>query len=119
MRAAAQELGALIKYIQMSKGQDADWFSVTSNKEGTHWHGKCWTVRPDCVFFMHEWTLTAGLLQMHNLHRHEFAWEFDVPATYPAVSPEFRIPELDGKTAKMYRGEGPAGSSMRQASVRR
>ena len=30
--------------------------------------------------------------------------QFDVPATYPAVSPEIEVPELEGKTAKMYRG---------------
>ena len=41
---------------------------------------------------------------MHELLRHEFAFEFDIPATYPATAPEIRIPELDGKTAKMYRG---------------
>ena len=41
---------------------------------------------------------------MHELLRHEFAFEFDVPATYPATAPEIRIPELDGKTAKMFRG---------------
>lgn len=30
--------------------------------------------------------------------------QFDIPATYPATAPEIEIPELDGKTAKMYRG---------------
>ncbi len=81
---APQELTALIKYIQLNKASDSDWFTITSNKEGTHWSGKCWYV--------------------HNLLRHEFAFEFDIPATYPATAPEIRIPELDGKTAKMYRG---------------
>ena len=41
---------------------------------------------------------------MHNLHKYEFPFEFDVPATYPTVSPELKIPELENKTAKMYRG---------------
>lgn len=36
--------------------------------------------------------------------RHEFAFEFDIPITYPKTAPEIAIPELDGKTAKMYRG---------------
>ncbi|KPP63163.1 ubiquitin-fold modifier-conjugating enzyme 1-like [Scleropages formosus] len=27
-----------------------------------------------------------------------------IPVTYPATAPEVAIPELDGKTAKMYRG---------------
>lgn len=30
--------------------------------------------------------------------------QFDIPATYPATAPEIEIPELDGKTVKMYRG---------------
>ncbi|KAK9840992.1 hypothetical protein WJX81_004677 [Elliptochloris bilobata] len=79
-----EELTALIKYIQLNKASDSDWFTITANKEGTHWSGKCWYV--------------------HELLRHEFAFEFDIPATYPATAPEIRIPELDGKTAKMYRG---------------
>ncbi|RHY35508.1 hypothetical protein DYB32_000057 [Aphanomyces invadans] len=29
---------------------------------------------------------------------------FDIPVAYPAAHPEICIPELDGKTAKMYRG---------------
>ena len=41
---------------------------------------------------------------MHNLHKYEFPFEFEVPATYPAASPELKIPELENKTAKMYRG---------------
>ena len=79
-----QELQALIKYIQLNKARDSDWFTVTSSKDGTSWSGKCWYV--------------------HNLHKYEFSFEFDIPATYPATAPEFKIPELDGKTAKMYRG---------------
>eukprot|EP00884_Botryococcus_braunii_P005600 jgi/Botrbrau1/15040/Bobra.320_2s0013.3 len=79
-----EELKALIHYITLNKNTDSDWFTITSNKEGTHWSGKCWYV--------------------HNLIKYEFAFEFDIPATYPTVSPEIKIPELDGKTAKMYRG---------------
>lgn len=79
-----QELQALIKYIQLNKQTDSDWFTVTSNKDGTHWSGKCWYV--------------------HELIKYEFDWQFDIPATYPTTAPEIEIPELDGKTAKMYRG---------------
>lgn len=79
-----EELQALIRYIQQNKATDSDWFTITSNKEGTKWSGRCWYI--------------------HNLLKYEFAFEFDVPATYPATAPEIRIPELDGKTAKMYRG---------------
>lgn len=79
-----QELQALIRYIQINKSTDSDWFTITSNKEGTHWSGKCWYI--------------------HELIKHEFDFEFDIPATYPATAPEIKIPSLDGKTAKMYRG---------------
>lgn len=41
---------------------------------------------------------------MHNLVKYEFDFQFDIPATYPAVAPEIELPELEGKTAKMYRG---------------
>lgn len=30
--------------------------------------------------------------------------EFELPATYPSAIIEIKIPELDGLTAKMYRG---------------
>ena len=69
-----QELQALIKYIQLNKASDSDWFTITSNKEGTHWSGKCWYV--------------------HELIKYEFDFEFDIPATYPATAPEIRIPSL-------------------------
>ncbi|KAL7978148.1 hypothetical protein Chor_005135 [Crotalus horridus] len=29
---------------------------------------------------------------------------FQIPVTYPSTAPEIAVPELDGKTAKMYRG---------------
>lgn len=72
------------QYVQINKDNGNDWFTIESNKEGTRWHGKCW--------------------HFHNRLRHEFAFEFDLPATYPAAAPEIKIPELEGKTAKMYRG---------------
>lgn len=37
-----QELQALIKYIQINKASDSDWFTITSSKDGLHWSGKCW-----------------------------------------------------------------------------
>lgn len=90
------------QYVQNNKDSDADWFRLESNKEGTKWFGKCWYV--------------------HNLLKYEFDVEFDVsmnhlliskdlysthsqiPVTYPTTAPEIALPELDGKTAKMYRG---------------
>ena len=79
-----EEYQSLIKYVSTNKAQDNDWFRLESNKEGTRWWGKCWHI--------------------HNLLKYEFDIEFDIPVTYPSTSPEIAIPELDGKTAKMYRG---------------
>lgn len=75
----------MIKYIDINKATDLDWFTIKpSSKDGTHWTGKCWYI--------------------HNLIKYEFDFQFDIPATYPATAPEIEIPELEGKTAKMYRG---------------
>lgn len=79
-----EEYVSLIRYVENNKAADNDWFRLESNREGTRWFGKCWYV--------------------HELLRYEFDVEFDVPATYPATAPEVAIPELEGKTAKMYRG---------------
>uniref|UniRef100_A0A803YGD8 Ubiquitin-fold modifier-conjugating enzyme 1 n=1 Tax=Meleagris gallopavo TaxID=9103 RepID=A0A803YGD8_MELGA len=48
----------------------------------TRWSGRCWHI--------------------HELLKYEFAIEFEIPVTYPNTAPEIAIPELDGKTAKMY-----------------
>ncbi|XP_076162603.1 ubiquitin-fold modifier conjugating enzyme 1 isoform X2 [Ptiloglossa arizonensis] len=79
-----EEYQALIKYVKNNKESDNDWFRLESNKEGTRWFGKCWYI--------------------HNLLKYEFEIEFDIPVTYPITAPEIALPELDGKTAKMYRG---------------
>ncbi|CAG2199335.1 UFC1 [Mytilus edulis] len=88
-----EEYQSLIQFILMhyifavcseQQGADNDWFRLESNKEGTRWFGKCWYI--------------------HELLKYEFDLEFDVPVMYPTTAPELAIPELDGKTAKMYRG---------------
>ncbi|XP_060591269.1 ubiquitin-fold modifier-conjugating enzyme 1 [Ruditapes philippinarum] len=79
-----EEYQSLIKYVQNNKEADNDWFRLESNKEGTRWFGKCWYI--------------------HELLKYEFDVEFDIPVTYPTTAPEIALPELDGKTAKMYRG---------------
>ena len=79
-----EEYQALIKYIQINKQNDNDWFTVKSNKVGTRWEGKCW--------------------YYHDSLKYEFDYEFDIPVSYPASSPEIKIPALEGKTSKMYRG---------------
>eukprot|EP00051_Salpingoeca_urceolata_P004921 m.68879 g.68879 ORF g.68879 m.68879 type:complete len:170 (+) comp13935_c1_seq2:181-690(+) len=79
-----EELTALITYVKNNKAVDNDWFRLECNKDGTKWFGKCWTVV--------------------DLLTYEFEIEFEMPVTYPASAPEIALPELDGKTAKMYRG---------------
>jgi len=79
-----EEYLALIKYVEQNKAADNDWFRLESNKEGTRWFGKCWYV--------------------HEMLKYEFSIEFDIPVTYPSTAPEIALPDLDGKTAKMYRG---------------
>lgn len=79
-----EELQALIQYVKNNKDGDNDWFRLESNPEGTRWWGKAWTIQ--------------------DMLRYEFDIEFDIPVTYPMTAPEIAIPDLDGKTAKMYRG---------------
>lgn len=40
--ASTQELQALIKYIQMNKESDTDWFTIEPQDGGKSWKGKCW-----------------------------------------------------------------------------
>ncbi len=68
----------------MNKESDTDWFTIQPSDGGKRWSGKCWYV--------------------HNYIKYEFDFQFEIPAMYPAVAPEIELPELEGKTAKMYRG---------------
>eukprot|EP00164_Ancoracysta_twista_P005484 GFYU01007521.1.p1 GENE.GFYU01007521.1~~GFYU01007521.1.p1 ORF type:complete len:189 (+),score=56.30 GFYU01007521.1:68-568(+) len=79
-----EELTAIIKYVNMNKEAGNDWFQIECNKTGNRWTGKCWYV--------------------HELVKYEFDLQFEIPVTYPNNAPELELPELDGKTAKMYRG---------------
>ncbi|CAF1124493.1 unnamed protein product [Adineta steineri] len=79
-----EELQVLIQYVKNNKDADSDWFQLESNEEGTRWWGKVWTIQ--------------------DMLRYEFDIEFDIPVIYSMAAPEITIPDLDGKTAKMYRG---------------
>nr|XP_026690124.1 ubiquitin-fold modifier-conjugating enzyme 1-like isoform X2 [Ciona intestinalis] len=79
-----EEYLSLITYVKNNKENDNDWFRLESNKDGTKWFGKCWFIK--------------------DLKKYEFEIEFDIPITYPTTAPEIALPQLDGKTAKMYRG---------------
>eukprot|EP00921_Rhytidocystis_pertsovi_P020730 GHVQ01033063.1.p1 GENE.GHVQ01033063.1~~GHVQ01033063.1.p1 ORF type:complete len:162 (-),score=13.08 GHVQ01033063.1:1158-1643(-) len=79
-----EEYKGLIQYVQMNKANDRDWFKITPNSAGTKWTGKCWYI--------------------HHMIKHEFDLQFEIPGAYPSTPIELELPELDGKTPKMYRG---------------
>lgn len=80
-----QEYSALIKYVQQNKRTGSDWFEINPiNKDCTSWSGRCWFI--------------------HNFHTYTFILKFDIPVTYPTAAIELILPELDGRTSKMYRG---------------
>nr|CDS30102.2 ufm1 conjugating enzyme [Hymenolepis microstoma] len=79
-----EEYMSIIKYVEHNKANDNHWFQIESNSSGTRWSGKCWYI--------------------HEMKKYEFDVCFDIPVSYPASNPEIALPELDGKTAKMYRG---------------
>ncbi|CAG9460977.1 unnamed protein product [Pedinophyceae sp. YPF-701] len=80
-----EELAAMIQYIKMNKAKDEHWFTVDPPLEnGAKWSGTCW--------------------MMHEYQRYEFRWQLELGISYPAAPPEIELPELEGKTAKMYRG---------------
>merc|ERR1712071_142755 len=80
-----EELDALIDYQEQAKVDDRQWLQLEPvDEKGEKWEGKCW-------YFM------DGV-------KYTFKVEFEIPALYPQISPEICLPELDGKTSKMYRG---------------
>eukprot|EP01104_Vermistella_antarctica_P013989 TRINITY_DN432_c1_g1_i2.p1 TRINITY_DN432_c1_g1~~TRINITY_DN432_c1_g1_i2.p1 ORF type:complete len:126 (-),score=21.30 TRINITY_DN432_c1_g1_i2:818-1195(-) len=71
--------------MKINKEADNDWFKLEAvNTLSTRWRGKCWYI--------------------YNFLKYEFDVQFEIPVSYPAVPMEIELPELDGKTAKMYRG---------------
>jgi ufm1-conjugating enzyme 1 len=80
-----EEYIALISYIKLNQEDDQEWFEINSlDESGIKWKGKCW--------------------YYHNFQKYEFVLQFEIPATYPASPIELELPELEGKTPKMYRG---------------
>ena len=49
---------ALIKYIEINKKEDNDWFKIASDKTGQKWSGKCWMI--------------------YEMNKYEFDLEFEV-----------------------------------------
>ena len=79
-----EEYAALIAFVENNIASDRHWLTLESNAAGTRWYGKCW--------------------HYHEQRKYEFDLEFDLPVTYPQSAPELALPQLDGKTDKMYRG---------------
>jgi ufm1-conjugating enzyme 1 len=44
MERLKEEYLVLIKYIEMNKKDDNDWFKIESDKTGLNWKGKCWVI---------------------------------------------------------------------------
>ena len=53
-----EEYMSLIKYIEINKKEENDWFKIESDKTGTKWKGKCWLV--------------------YEMNKYEFELEFEV-----------------------------------------
>eukprot|EP01129_Flabellula_baltica_P001608 TRINITY_DN11556_c0_g1_i1.p1 TRINITY_DN11556_c0_g1~~TRINITY_DN11556_c0_g1_i1.p1 ORF type:complete len:161 (+),score=32.08 TRINITY_DN11556_c0_g1_i1:19-501(+) len=79
-----EEYTSLIQYVELNIERDDDWFKIESDSEGIQWWGKCWYI--------------------YQYEKYEFNVRFEIPVSYPTVAPEIEIPELEGLTAKMYRG---------------
>ena len=80
-----EELVALVNYVEEVVDDDKDWFDVQPiDEKGLKWEGSCWV--------------------MHDMTKYTFAVKFEIPAGYPTAPIEVQLPELDGKTEKMYRG---------------
>lgn len=83
-----EELRALISYARRMKDAGSEWFEIAMAKDvvvtGTKWIGTCWIV--------------------FEMRKYSFEIELEVPVGYPFSPIEIKIPELDGKTPKMYRG---------------
>ncbi|TQE07950.1 hypothetical protein C1H46_006483 [Malus baccata] len=48
----------------------------------------------------HRWT--GNCWYVYNLLKYEFDLQFNIPITYPTTASEIELPQLDGKTQKMY-----------------
>ncbi len=86
-----------VQYVKNNKEADNDWFRLESNKEGTRWWGKAWTIQ-DMLryeFYVDEYEIFFLFIVFFCFKQ--------ISVTYPMAAPEIAIPDLDGKTAKMNR----------------
>ena len=80
-----EELVALVNLVEANEDNDKDWFDIQPvDEKGITWEGHCWTI--------------------YKMKKYTFRVRFEIPAAYPASPFDIQLPELDGKTEKMYRG---------------
>ena len=80
-----EEFTALILYIKNNKAEDNDWFNIKpKDKSGTFWEGNVGTITKSKIRVQ---TTVCNTGYMPSRCMQELA-----------------VPELEGKTAKMYRG---------------
>ena len=79
-----EELRAVIALVRQNKQRDEEWFTVTPESNGLRWNGRCWS------YF-------KGL-------RYEVNFEIIIGVGYPTAPLEILVPDLEGRTVKMYRG---------------
>ena len=71
--------------MRHNKSKGEDWVKLAAvDKAGTKWEGTCSV--------------------MHEFAEYTFRLTFEIPVSYPVSPVPLAIPELDGKTEKMYRG---------------
>lgn len=77
-----EEYKSLIAAVEENKKLDSHWFQISSDPTGTEWRGTCW-----CY---------------HKNNKHAFELIINLAVTYPTTPPEICLPQLAGKTEKMY-----------------
>lgn len=91
------------QYVENNKKNDNDWFRLENNKEGTRWFGTVWYVYELLKYeFAIEFDVSSQCFEMLRFVGYNICLQ--IPVTYPTTAPAIAIPELDGKTAKMFRG---------------
>ena len=101
------------QYIGNNKAADNDWFTVkptdgTGERYATVTLDSGFNLQSHDVFICLRNTSTCSWAgkcwYYHDKLKYEFDFCFDIPVGYPSSAPAIKIPSLQGKTAKMYRG---------------
>ncbi|GBE59599.1 peptide chain release factor [Babesia ovata] len=103
-----EEFAALIHYVEENKANDTEWFQIDCDDQGTKWvqnrqhHDVLQVVRGMLARAQDEdVSFSFGNQRRRRPQRDH---DTQIPAAYPNAPPDIVLPDLDGKTAKMYRG---------------